>query len=93
MKNNSKQEYLIREAVRQKLTDDDLKFLNSRLSQRYGGDLADCLTLIEDSYPDINRLLSSTVNADAVYDIVDSLQTAVQDEWKRRFAPSNRAPV
>lgn len=88
---NSKQDYTIRDAVR-KISDDDIRFLYMRLTQRFGGDIAESLVLIQDEYPDLHRLLSGTISADGVYDIVDSIQKSIQDEWKRRFAPAKMAP-
>ena len=86
MRSNSKQDYVIKEIVR-KIEDEDIRFLHMRLSQRIGGDLAESLILIQDSYQELHHLLSATPNAEAVYEIVDVVEKSVQEEWRRRFAP------
>lgn len=67
-----------------RLSDDALKFLNSRLSQRLQGDLAEALDVLASS-SDTDRLLNTAKSCNELYDLVDMLGKAVEKECVRRY--------
>ena len=73
----------IKEYVR-KLTDDDLRFLNVRLSQRIGSDVAEAIELLEHN-AEVDHWLCLSKNANDFYDMIDAVDAVVQSEAKRRF--------
>jgi len=73
----------IKEYVR-KLTDDDLRFLHMRLSQRIGSDLAEAIDLLQRN-AEVDHWLSLSKSATDFYDMIDAVDVAVQNEVKRRF--------
>jgi hypothetical protein len=79
-------DHQVKEYVK-KISEEDLRWLAIRFKERIGSDLAEALLLIQDHYNDINRLLSNTVNADAVYEVADIIDRYIQDELKRRTRP------
>ncbi len=80
-------DHQVKECVK-KISDEDLRWLSVRLRERVGSDLAEALLLIQERYSDLNRILSNTPNADAVYDVADIIDKHVQDEVKKRSRPS-----
>lgn len=78
-------EYQIKECVK-RISDDDLKYLHFRLSQRLGGDLGDAMTLIQDHYTDLNKVLSNATSCTELYDLVDMIDECIQDVVERKFA-------
>ena len=83
MKNAKPVDQMVREFVK-KISEDDLRYLNSRLGQRLGGDLGEAMVLIQAYYPELNRLLSSATNADELYNTIDAVDRAVQEAVTRR---------
>ncbi len=73
---------LLREYV-SKTSDDNLKFLNSRLSQRLQGDLPEALDFLSTT-PEVDRWLGSSKNAWELYDNLDVLGYSVEKECERR---------
>lgn len=73
----------IKEFVK-KISDDDLRWLSTRLKERVGNDLSESLGLIQERYNDLNRLLTNAPSADSVYDVVDIIDKILQEEIKRR---------
>lgn len=69
-----------------KVSDDDLKFLSSRLSQRLGGDLGEALALIQEQYPELNKVLSNTPCCDELYNVVDVIDRQVQEAANKKVA-------
>lgn len=66
-----------------KLTDEDLKFLNFRLTQRMGSDLADAINFVcKDS--EMDKLLAGAESAIQIYEIMDDLHFCLEKERKRR---------
>jgi hypothetical protein len=67
-----------------KLSDDNLKFLNSRLSQRLGGDVPEVLDFVSQS-GEMDRWFHSAKGSWELYDMVDSLYKHVEQECDYRF--------
>jgi hypothetical protein len=79
--------YVYNDALREyikKLNDDDLKFIGTRLSQRIGSDVGDAVEVIQRN-SDMDRWLSSAVNADDFFEMVDQLDNCVQQEVRKRL--------
>ncbi len=67
----------------QKLSEENLKFLAGRLTQRLGGDLAEVLTFLS-GVREVDRLLASAETCYDVYDTLDALQVVVIKECEKR---------
>ena len=67
----------------QRLSEDNLKFLNQRLSQRLGGDVAEALDFLS-GVKEIDRWLSSAASNDEIYDMLDLVESALTAENDRR---------
>lgn len=65
------------------ISDDDLKFLNSRLTERLPGDLAEVLEVISKDRK-VDAVFSAANSAYGVYDYCDDLKEAVLKECKKR---------
>jgi hypothetical protein len=74
----------IKEYVK-KISEEDLKYLSARLSQRLGGDLGDALVLIQDHYPEINKVLSSAPSCTELYNVIDALDRQVQEAATKKI--------
>ena len=70
-----------------KLSDDNVKFLQARLSNRISGDLGEAVEFLS-GFREIDRWLSSASDVNQFYDMVDTVQYAVQREHERRLAGS-----
>jgi hypothetical protein len=82
MKSNKGHE-IIREYAK-KLSDDELRYLNIRLTQRIGGDIAEAVECIQ-SNQEMDRWLSGASSASDFFDMVDQVDGYIQQEVKRRF--------
>ena len=78
-----KPDMFLREYV-QKLSDDNLKFVTGRLTQRLAGDIPEALDFFSSS-GDVDRWLSSAKTAWELYDMVDVAHDHVEREYSRRF--------
>jgi len=65
------------------LSDDTVKFLHPRLSQRLSGDLAEVLLHVE-KVSTIDKIFSNTESAYQLYDAIDALSKEVEKEFRRR---------
>lgn len=65
------------------LSEEDLRFLFSRLSERLQGDMGEALEFLSHSKL-IDPMLSVAKSADEVYNICDSLTEVLQKECKKR---------
>lgn len=74
----------IRECVK-KISDEDMKYIGIRLSQRIGSDLSEALRFIHDVYPELNKVFSTSSNAAELYNMVDILEKHIQDFLSKRF--------
>lgn len=79
-----KPETLVNEYVR-RLSDDDLRHIAMKLSQRVAGDRADCALIFERDR-EVNRWLQSANGADDWFEMVDTIGVAASDELDRRIA-------
>jgi hypothetical protein len=73
----------VREYVR-RLSEDDLRFLNSRLGQQLFGDRAEASGFLSQNR-EIDRWLSSAVTATEFFDGLDLVAEYVEKECARRF--------
>jgi hypothetical protein len=67
-----------------RLPDDHLKFLDSRLGQRLGGDLGEAVFLLSQSH-EMDNWLSTARGAVEFYDMVDAVSLSVERECRRRY--------
>ena len=65
------------------LSDDDVKFLHPRLSQKLAGDLAEVLLRVE-KVAFIDRLFSSAESSVDLYKSIDALAKEVEKEFRKR---------
>ena len=77
-------DHQIRECVK-RISDDDLKYLGIRLSQRIGGDLSESLVLIQDYYPELNKIFTSAINSNELYNTIDALDKIVDETLSRKM--------
>ncbi len=82
-----KPETILREYVN-RATDDTLKYLAGRLTQRLGGDLPDAFNVLSESH-DMDRLMHSAKSADDLYDLADFVQESVERELTKRYRDDN----
>lgn len=73
-----------------RLNDDDLKYLNMRLTHRLGGDVGEAIEFMQRNQ-EIDRWLSSAGNATDFFDMLDSIDSSVQQEVKKRFGSYEQA--
>lgn len=66
-----------------KLSDDNLRFLHGRLSQRLGGDLAEAVDFLG-GIREIDKWFSSASSCSDFYDMVDQVFFAVNKEHEKR---------
>lgn len=78
-----KPESLLREYAA-RLSDDNLKFLCGRLTQRLGGDLPEVLDFYSSTL-DMDRWLSSAKTCNELYDMVDITAGFIEKEYAKRF--------
>lgn len=79
----------VKEYVR-KLNDEDLRFLHMRLFQRIGSDVGEAVELLQRN-SDVDHWLGTSKNASDFFDMVDVVDTVVQNEAKRRFSVHDKA--
>ena len=84
MKGNNKFSDTIKEYAR-KINDEDLRFLNMRLSQRVGADVSEAIELLQHN-AEVDQWLCLSKSANELYDIIDTIDIILQGESKRRFA-------
>jgi hypothetical protein len=66
-----------------KLSDDNLRFLHGRLSQRLGGDLAEAVDFLG-GIREIDKWFSTASTCNDFYDMVDHIFFAVNKEHEKR---------
>lgn len=74
----------IKECVK-KVSEEDLKFLAARLSQRLGGDLGEAMTLVQERYPDLNKVLTNTPSCTDLYNVIDAIDRQVQEAASKKI--------
>lgn len=67
-----------------RLSDDDLHFLNVRLSNRLGGDVGEAVEFLQKN-SEIDRWLALSNNATEFFDMVDLVDQQLQYEAQKRF--------
>lgn len=73
----------VRDFVRA-LPDEDLRFLQTRLGQRLGGDIGDAVAFAENSAPDLSQFMGAAESATDYYARIDHIEAMVQGEARRR---------
>jgi hypothetical protein len=67
-----------------KLSDDNVKFLQGRLSQRLGGDLAETVVFLS-NVKEIDKWFLTASSCDEFYDMIDMVYFSVNKEHERRL--------
>ncbi len=67
-----------------RISDDDLKYLHTRLSQRLSGDVAEALQLLG-RISDVDRVFRNAGSGEGIYGVLDELQECLQKEFEKRF--------
>jgi hypothetical protein len=67
----------------QKLSDDNLKLLGNRLSQKMSGDLGDVLEFLSNNR-EMDRWLASAQTSIELYDMIDAVGESVATELQKR---------
>lgn len=70
-----------------KLSDDNVRFLQSRLNQRLPGDLPEAVNFLA-GVREIDKWLASATSNDGFFDMIDMVDFAVQKEHEKRLASS-----
>lgn len=76
-----KKSFSLNEYVRS-LSDKDLEYLQSSLSERYPGDLAYCLDYFSKNQ-ELDKIISSIPTANGLYDFLDSILTLIENKRNR----------
>jgi hypothetical protein len=66
-----------------RISDEDLKFLNTCLGQRLQGDLSEALNFMSRS-PDMDRLLREQASSQMFYDVIEKITEQVDNEVYKR---------
>lgn len=67
----------------QRLSDDNLKFLAQRMSQRLSGDMAEVFDYLS-NVREIDRWLSAAPTSDDLFEMIEQVNLMVQREYDRR---------
>lgn len=65
------------------ISDDDLKFLTSRLSEKLQGDMAEALEFMS-HFKQMDTVLSAAKSGDEVFDLCEQVAEFLQRECKKR---------
>jgi len=68
-----------------KLTDDDIDYIRDRLLRRIGSDVAEVVEMLQGN-PEMDWWLTQAETADDFFDMVDQVDSLVQQEAKKRFS-------
>jgi hypothetical protein len=71
------------------LSDEDLRFLNSRLTERLQGDIAEALDFIS-HFKAMDAICSAATSSDEVYNICDQIAEFLQKECKKKGIKQDR---
>ena len=77
-----KKDTILKEFTRA-LSDDDLKWLLSRLNQRLGGDLGEAVEALQTNV-EIDRLLAAANSSFGLYDLADEVAEYLDRELRKR---------
>jgi len=75
---------IVKEYVK-RLSDDDLQFLNIRLSNRLGGDVGEAVELLQKN-TEVDKWLASSNNAMEFFDMLDLVEQHLQHENQKRYS-------
>lgn len=75
----------VREYVR-RLTDDDLRYLHMRLTQRVAEDVGEAVEFLQQN-ADVDHWLGLSKSATELFEMIDVIDAAVGTEAKRRSTP------
>lgn len=67
----------------QRLSDDNLKFVVQRLSQKLGGDLGDAVEFLS-NIKEIDRWLANAGSSSELFDMLDQILFVAQKEYEKR---------
>jgi hypothetical protein len=81
-----KKDLVFKEFVRQ-LSDDDIRYVCFRLTERKSGDVGEVVEYLQ-QFPEIDRLFAAAKDADGLYDLIDEVFNHMDKEWKLRSYPS-----
>lgn len=70
-------------------SDEELRFLNSRLTERLQGDIAEVLDFLS-NHKTVDSILAAAKSADEVYSICDTITECVQKEYKKRGVQTDK---
>jgi hypothetical protein len=79
-----KKQDVVREFVRG-LSDEELRFLQTRLSQRLNGDLGEAATMMQ-GFPSLDKWLVEAASHHEFFARMDHIEAMVQGEVKKRSA-------
>ena len=65
------------------VSEDDLKWLAQRLTERLSGDLSEALNFMS-KHKSMDNLLSSAKSADALFELCDTIRDSLQRECKKK---------
>jgi hypothetical protein len=74
------------------LSEEELRFLSVRLTERLSGDLAEALNMMSKS-PRMDTILSSAGSADEVFTICDQIREVLAKECKKKGVGLKQSPV
>ncbi len=83
-----KPETVLREYTK-RLSDEDLRNMNSLLTQRLSGDTARALDYLS-RIPDMDRLLRDQKSSGKLFDVLEKIQTSVVEEMEKRYGADHR---
>jgi len=67
----------------QKISDEDLKYIHTRLDQRIGSDVAEVCEFFSES-KEIDKWMLSAETSDQLYDMLDLVHTSASKEYEKR---------
>lgn len=67
-----------------RLSDDEIKFLNMRFSNKLSGDEAEAIDFISRN-EEMNKFLGSASNSSDFFEILNQIDAYIQQETKKRF--------
>ena len=71
------------------ISDEDLRFLNSRLTERLQGDMGEALDFLS-HFKAMDSILSAATSATEVYEICDTITEVLQKEYKKKNSQTER---
>ncbi len=83
-----KPETVLREYAK-RLSDEDLRNMNSLLTQRLFGDTAKALEFMS-KVPDMDRFLRDQKSSGELFDVLDLIQTNLTEEVEKRYGADHR---